>query len=158
MDTGLNSTEITPQQSDYEHLKGCQIVLFDGVCGLCDHFVQLVLDNDPDGIFYFAPLQGVLARTTLQRHGLDAESLESVFLVQNYACPGEKLTAKSSAALSVFAQLKGPISWLKIAAIVPRFIRDIVYNLIAKNRYQIFGKVDQCRLPDPAQRARFVDI
>lgn len=158
MDTGLNSAEITPLKSDYEHLKGCQIVLFDGVCGLCDRFVQTVLDNDPAGIFYFAPLQGPLAQATLARHGLDAESLESVFLVQNYATPAETVTAKSSAALKVMAQLKGPISWLKMSLIVPRFIRDFVYNIIAQNRYQVFGKVEQCRLPDPAQRARFVDI
>ena len=140
-----------------KQLTGRQIVLFDGVCGLCDHFVQLVLDHDKKAIFAFAPLQGDFARNLLERHNIDAADLNSVYLIMDYGTERESLLNRSDAALTILGQLDGAIKTLAIARVFPKPLRDLGYRLVANSRYRIFGKRDACRLPSPEERDRFID-
>jgi predicted DCC family thiol-disulfide oxidoreductase YuxK len=128
------------------------VVLFDGVCNLCQRSVQVILANDAKGLFHFASLQSALGQQILQQHGLAAEPLKTFVLVEN----GQVYT-RSTAALRVAAQLRGAWRWLRVLMLVPRPIRDAVYNLVARNRYRWFGKQEACWLPRPEWRHRFID-
>lgn len=128
------------------------VILFDGVCNLCSGSVQFIIKRDPTAYFKFASLQSDYGQQQLQRFGLDQESLYSIILVR-----GDKFYQRSDAALEIARKLKGPWSWLYGFRIFPRFIRDAVYNLIAKNRYKMFGKKDACWIPTPELKSRFKD-
>ncbi|MCU0335977.1 MAG: thiol-disulfide oxidoreductase DCC family protein [Chitinophagaceae bacterium] len=128
------------------------MVLFDGVCNLCQRSVQIILANDARGVFHFASLQSPLGLQVLQQHGLAAEHLKTFVLVEN----GQVYT-RSTAALRVAGQLRAPWRWLRVLLLVPRPLRDGVYNLIARNRYRWFGKKEECWLPRPEWRSRFLD-
>ena len=130
---------------------GGPIVLYDGVCGLCDRSVQLVLRNDRRGRFRFAALQSEAGRALLQKFGLPPEALDSVVLVE-----GGRAWRKSRAALRIARRMDAPWPLLWPLIIVPRPVADFVYGLIAKNRYRIFGKLDACMIPPPEVRARFL--
>lgn len=127
------------------------IVLYDGVCGLCDRSVQLILRNDRRGRFRFAALQSDAGRTLLERFGLPPEALDSVVLVE-----GGKAWLKSRAALRIAREMDAPWPLLWPLAIIPRPVADFLYGLVAKNRYRIFGKLDACMIPPPEVRARFL--
>lgn len=128
------------------------IIFFDGVCNLCNSSVQFVIKHDAGNKFLFAPLQGITAKQILEKHNYDANQLNSFVLYKN-----DTLFTQSTAALKVARELKGWPSWLYGFIIVPAFIRDAVYNFIAKNRYKWFGKKDSCMLPSPALKAKFLD-
>lgn len=128
------------------------VVLFDGVCNLCNHSVNFIIDRDPEGYFQFASLQSEAGQKLLEQHGLDPQYLDSVVLVQR-----GKVYKDSSAVLRIAKHLKGIWSLGRIFLIVPPFLRNLVYHFVAKNRYQWFGKKDQCRLPTPELKARFLD-
>ena len=135
------------------------IVLYDGVCGLCNRSVQFLLKHDKEARFRFASLQSDFARKVLGRHGLDPKDLDTVHVVENYDQPGERVLQRSDAILRAGGELGG--FWgasSSIAKILPRPLRDLVYRFIATNRYRVFGKYDSCMLPDPSQRSRFLDI
>ena len=135
------------------------IILYDGVCGLCNHLVQFLLQHDREGRLRFASLQSDFAGKVLGRHGFDAKDLDTVHVVENYEQPGERVLQRSDAILRAGRELGG--FWgasSSIAKVVPRGLRDIVYRLVATNRYLMFGKFDTCMLPDPSQRSRFLDI
>jgi predicted DCC family thiol-disulfide oxidoreductase YuxK len=135
------------------------IVLYDGVCGLCNRSVQFLLKHDKRGRFRFASLQSDFARKVLGRHGLDAKDLDTVHVVENYDEPDERVLQRSDAVLRAGRELGG--FWGASSAIVrviPRPLRDLVYRLVATNRYRVFGKYDTCMLPEPNQRSRFLDI
>ena len=134
------------------------ILLYDGVCGLCNRFVQFVLKRDRDDRLRFAALQSELARTTLQRHGADADDLDTVYLVDSFGQPDELVRKRSDAALAVLRELGG--FWRFVGGclrLLPRGIRDWGYNFVARNRYQTFGKYDVCPMPDPKDRHKFLD-
>ena len=134
------------------------ILLYDGVCGLCNRFVQFVLKRDAEARFFFASLQNDLAATILQRHGRDPHDLDTLYLVTNYQQPDERLTARSDAVLAVLQQLGG--FWRAAAfalQLVPRWLRDWKYSLVARIRYRLFGKYDTCPLPQEKDRHRFLD-
>jgi predicted DCC family thiol-disulfide oxidoreductase YuxK len=134
------------------------ILLYDGVCGLCNRFVQFVLRRDHADVFRFAALQSAFAAQILQRHGASATALDTVYLVVDPQQTAESLLARSDAAIFVLAALGG--IWGVAAAlcrVLPRRLRDAVYNLVARNRYPIFGKFDACPLPEPSHRHRFLD-
>ncbi len=134
------------------------ILLYDGVCGLCNRFVQFMLRHDRRDRFRFAALQSDFAGRVLERHGVHALDLDTVYLVVGYARPEECLLNRSDAAIAVFSELGGP--WGAVAAIlrlVPRVLRNWGYKHIAGNRYRIFGKYDACPLPDPKDRHKFLD-
>ena len=126
------------------------IVYFDGYCGLCDRFVQFVLRRDRRARYRFAPLQGSTARELLPP-GLDPETSQTVILEE-----GGRFRIRSDAALAVLAGLGGAWRLVGLLRIVPRPLRDAVYDLVARNRTRWFGRRDQCRVPGPAERDRFL--
>lgn len=127
------------------------IILFDGVCNLCSSSVQFILKRDPDGYFQFASLQGETGQRLLAKYGLP-EDVNSIVLIQN-----QKAYIKSSAVLQVCRHLSGYWKLLTIFRMIPRAIRDFLYDWIAKNRYNWFGKKDSCLLPSPQWKQRFLD-
>ena len=128
-----------------------RIILFDGVCNLCSRSVQFIIKRDSLGHFKFASLQGEIGQSLLKKHGLNND-LTSFILIEN-----EKVYLKSSAALRVSSKLDGPWRLLAIFRIVPPFIRNILYTIVAKNRYKWFGKQESCMLPHPEWKDRFLD-
>jgi len=126
------------------------VVFFDGVCGLCNRFVDFVIRHDSRGVFHFAPLQGETARERLTE--ADVRDLKTVVLLD-----GEGTYRKSTAVLRVLGRLGA--FWRAVAAVlwlVPRPLRDVGYAWVARNRYAIFGKKETCRLPTPAERGLFL--
>jgi predicted DCC family thiol-disulfide oxidoreductase YuxK len=128
------------------------IILFDGVCNLCNNAVQFVIKNDKIGKFRFAALQSETGQSLLQQYNLPLQGFNSFVLVQN-----EKVYLKSTAALKVAKQLNSPVKLLYGFIIVPAFIRNAVYNIIANNRYKWFGKKENCMIPTPALQSRFLN-
>lgn len=128
------------------------VVLFDGVCNLCNGSVQFILKRDPHGRFRFASLQSDAGRGLLHAHGLPADALESVVLVED----GRAWT-RSDAALRIARGLSGGWRAAGVLRVVPRPLRDAVYGLVARNRYRWFGKRESCMIPTPEWRARFLD-
>jgi predicted DCC family thiol-disulfide oxidoreductase YuxK len=133
-------------------LKHSHIILFDGVCNLCNKSVQRVLKNDKKNQFKFAALQSNVGQELLKKYNLPTESFGSFVLLQN-----DKVYLKSTAALVVAKQLSGPIKLLYAFIIVPLFIRDFVYNIIAKNRYKWFGRQATCMVPTTEVKAKFLN-
>ena len=127
------------------------VILFDGVCNLCTGSVQFILKRDKEKKFLFASLQSNFGQELLKKFELPTNTFNSFVLYQD-----GKIFTRSTAALKMFQQLKR-WKWVKIFWIVPKFIRDAVYNLIAKNRYKWFGKKNECWLPTPELKARFLD-
>jgi predicted DCC family thiol-disulfide oxidoreductase YuxK len=133
--------------------EGKQIVLFDGVCNLCNRSVQFVIRHDPNDRFRFASLQGETGRKLLAERGIDTASTDSIILID----PGVALYIKSDAALELARNLKG-YGWLPVLfGWLPRSLRDAAYDLVARNRYRWFGKQEQCMVPSPELRGRFLD-
>jgi|SRR5690606_14040459 predicted DCC family thiol-disulfide oxidoreductase YuxK len=134
------------------------LVLYDGVCGLCDRFTQFILARDRRGRFVFASLQSEVAEALLSRHGRDARKLDTVYVCAGYGSPQETLHAKSRAVLYVFRALGGVWALSRVAGLLPTRALDAIYDWVAARRYRVFGRSDVCLLPPPEQRARFVDI
>lgn len=128
------------------------ILLFDGVCNLCNGAVQFVIDRDKNNQFLFASLQSEEGKKILQEKGLSAGKMYSFILVEN-----GKIFDRSTAVLRVAKRLKGLWSLLYAFIIVPKFIRDRVYNFISKNRYRWFGRKDECMVPTPELKAKFLN-
>jgi predicted DCC family thiol-disulfide oxidoreductase YuxK len=128
------------------------VVLFDGVCDLCDASVRFVADRDPEGRFRFAALQSEAAASLLAPLGrrVPAEP-EALYLLED-----GRLWERSTAALRIARHLRGPwrLAWALV--VVPRPLRDLVYRAVARNRYRWFGRREACRLPPPQLRARFL--
>jgi predicted DCC family thiol-disulfide oxidoreductase YuxK len=132
------------------------VLLYDGLCGFCDGLVQFVLARDRRGTMKFAPLQGEFAREVLARHP-DLRNIDSLLVVHGSGS-NERVSAQSVAVADILLYLGG--GWGLAGAvfrIVPRFISDTLYRAFAKTRYRIFGRYETCRIPLPAQRARFLD-
>ena len=129
-----------------------KIVLFDGVCNLCSKSVQFILKRDKKNQFLFGSLQGKTGQDYLKKFNLPANTFNSFMLVED-----DTLYARSAAALRMLKHLGGGWSLLYAFIIVPQFIRDAIYNLVAKNRYKWFGKKDACWIPTPALKAKFLD-
>jgi len=128
-----------------------RIILFDGVCNLCNNSVQFILKRDLEGKFKFASLQGNTGRALRNQYDIGPD-LSSFILVEN-----NKLYTKSTAALHVCKHLNGSWKMLQIFLFVPRSIRDTLYDIVAKNRYKWFGKNEHCMLPSPKWKNRFLD-
>ena len=128
------------------------IILFDGFCNLCNSSVQYVIKHDPDAIFKFASLQSDAGQKLLHKFNLTANNFNSFVLIEDNTA-----YTKSTAALKVAKQLAGLTKLLYGFIIVPPFIRNAVYNLIANNRYKWFGKKEECMLPSPLLQSRFLN-
>jgi predicted DCC family thiol-disulfide oxidoreductase YuxK len=133
------------------------VVLYDGVCGLCNRFVQFILHRDHTDQFRFASLQSPVAAEILQRNAI-APDLSTVYVVVDYQRPSEHVLGRSRAILFVLRELRQPWPLLgSLGYLVPRFLRDLIYDRIASNRYRAWGKYETCPLPDPRQRHKFLD-
>lgn len=128
------------------------VVLFDGVCNLCNGSVQFILERDRRRTFRFASLQSEAGRALMAAHGLDPDALNSVVLIE-----GGRARQESSAALGIVKHLPGAWKLLRVLAAIPRPLRDAVYRRIARNRYRWFGKQETCWLPTPELRERFLE-
>ncbi len=126
------------------------IILFDGVCNLCNGFVQRVIATDKKDFFRFASLQSEVAQKLLKRHP-DLQELKSIVYLEE-----DKIFSKSNAALKISLRLGGVWSLLKLGYVLPNFLRDGIYNVVAKNRYRWFGKKDQCMVPTPEMMKKFL--
>jgi len=127
------------------------VILFDGVCNFCNSSVNFVIDRDKDGYFKYGALQSDEGTALLTQSGYDSTYLESILLIE-----GGHIYRDSEAALRVARRLSGLWPMLYGCIIIPRFLRDAVYNWIARNRYKWFGKMDSCRIPTPDIRSRFI--
>jgi predicted DCC family thiol-disulfide oxidoreductase YuxK len=131
------------------------VLLYDGVCGLCNRLVQFVLKHDRRAHFCFASLQSAYAARILQHHNLDPDDLDTVYVVQE---ADARVSARSDAVIFVLRELGG--FWAAIAAvlrILPKSLRDWGYGVVARNRYRIFGKYESCPLPETKYQGRFLD-
>ncbi|MBS4033578.1 MAG: DUF393 domain-containing protein [Ignavibacterium sp.] len=129
-----------------------KIILFDGVCNFCNFWVNYVIDHDEKDFFRFASLQSEFGQSTLSKLNLAENDFDTFVLIES-----KKFYIRSTAALKVVKDISG---WLKILypfIILPVFIRDSVYNLIAKNRYKIFGKSEFCRIPSETEKSKFIE-
>jgi len=137
---------------------GQHLLLYDGVCGLCDHLVQFVLAHDPRGVFDFAPLQSATGRAAVAREGGDPDALTSFYVVRDYRTASARSLVKGRAALFLGRALGWPWRAAGMFGVLPTAVLDWGYDLVARNRYRVFGRFEQCVLPRPEQRTRFVDF
>jgi predicted DCC family thiol-disulfide oxidoreductase YuxK len=128
------------------------IILFDGVCNLCNTAVQFVIRRDYTNHFLFASLQSEEGKKILIENNLQGNEMKSFILFEN-----GKVYDRSTASLKVVRKLKGWWRFLYCFIIIPKFIRDGIYQVISKNRYQWFGKKNECMSPTPELRARFLN-
>ena len=135
------------------------IVLYDGVCGLCNRVVRFVLKRDQRLRFRFAALQSDFASPLLRRHGADPDDLDTMYVLLDSGLPTERLVSRGDAATVILKELGGVWGVLGSAlGCIPRGLRNWGYNLVARNRYRIFGKYDVCPLADEKDRGRFLDL
>lgn len=127
------------------------VLLFDGVCNLCDASVQWVLKRDRKAQFRFAALQSGIGRQLLAEHGMNPDAFDSVVLID-----GDRVFTRSDAALEILRRLGGFWACWSVFQWIPRPLRDAVYNWVARNRYRWFGREDACHLPRPEWKSRFL--
>ncbi|MFS4415192.1 thiol-disulfide oxidoreductase DCC family protein [Maribacter sp. 2307ULW6-5] len=130
-----------------------KIVLFDGVCNLCDASVQFIIKRDKKDVFRFAALQGETGQQLTQERGIDTQKVDSIILID----PGVAYYTKSDAALHIGRQLKGYRRLSALFLWVPRPLRDFVYDFIARHRYGWYGKKEACMVPTAEVRAKFLE-
>jgi predicted DCC family thiol-disulfide oxidoreductase YuxK len=139
-------------------VSGQHLVLYDGVCGLCNGLVQFVLPRDKAGTLDFASLQSGTGRSWLQRFGRDPDQLETFVVVTNYRGDAPGVLVKARAALFVARSLPQPWRLAVVAGVLPERLLNRVYDAIARRRYRVFGRSDTCVLPSPEQRGRIIDV
>lgn len=128
-----------------------KIIYFDGVCNLCNGIVNFILRRDTRGDIRFAPLQSQAGQEFLKRYGPEKIGAPSVFFAE-----GDRISRRSTAALRILRAMGWPYNALYPLMLVPAPLRDLVYDVIARNRYRIFGKRETCMIPTPAIRERFL--
>lgn len=128
------------------------IVIFDGVCNLCEFSVNFIFEHDTAGQFSFTPAQSPLGASLLRHFGINTSCLDTVVLVR-----GERAYTRSTAAIEIASGLDMPWNLLAVFKAVPEPLRDMLYDLIAQNRYQLFGKKEECMLPSEELRRRFLE-
>ncbi len=128
------------------------IILFDGVCNLCNGVVKFAINRDVNGVLSFASLQSEAAKQLMRKYGLDERQLETFVFIED-----GKAYTQSTAGLKLAKKLGGLWPLFYVFIIIPKPIRDAVYKLISRNRYRWFGKEDSCMIPSPEIRARFLD-
>lgn len=128
-----------------------QIILFDGVCNLCNGFVRFIIKRDPEAKFKFAPLQSVIGQSLLHKAGLPTDDFRSFVYIK-----GDKYFIKSTAGINVLKDIGGVWRLFYVFIMVPTIIRDFIYNILSKKRYKLFGKRDVCMIPTPEIKQRFL--
>ena len=130
-----------------------KIVLFDGVCNLCDNAVQFIIKHDKKDVFRFASLQSQIGQEIIKKIGIDVSKIDSIILYE----PENAYYHKSEAALNIAAGLSGAVSLLTVFKIFPAGFSNYFYDYIAKNRYSWYGKKDNCMIPSPELKSKFLD-
>ena len=128
------------------------LILFDGVCNWCVFWVQFIIKRDSGKRFHFASLQSPIGQKILEKLGLPEEDLKTMVLVKN-----DRLYTKSSAALKIIKRMSGFWPFLYVFIIIPSGIRDLLYDFVAKNRYGWFGRKEECLVPSPDLKDRFLE-
>jgi len=133
---------------------GKHIILFDGVCNFCNDSVRFVMKRDKKDLYRYASLQSSLGQQMTSERAIDTSEVDSTILI----VPGEAYYLKSNAALQISKNLTGLYPLLSVFLVIPSGIRDFFYDIIARNRYKWFGKKEECQIPTPEERAKFLDI
>lgn len=128
------------------------VILFDGVCNMCNSFVQFVIKRDKNKLFQFASLQSEYGKGLLKHFHLDTREYDTMLLYD-----GQKVLTRSDAVLAVTSRLKGIWKWSSFCKMVPGFLRNGIYTMLAKRRYKLFGKRETCMVPTPELKSRFLD-
>ena len=128
-----------------------QIILFDGVCNFCNFWVNFVIKRDKKDLFRFAALQSEKSKQLTNRFNFDTSNLDTFVLIA-----GDKFFTKSTAALMICKELNGLVKITYPLIFLPKFFRDFIYDMIAKNRYKLFGRRDTCRVPTEAEKKKFL--
>ncbi len=129
-----------------------KIILFDGVCNLCDSTVQYIIKHDKKDIFRFVALQSELGESILNRIGIDRKHIDSIILYE----PGVAYYYKSAAAIEIARELGGVFSLTTVFRILPETLRNSLYDYVARNRYKWYGKKEECMIPTPEMKAKFL--
>ncbi len=129
-----------------------QLILFDGICNLCEASVQYVIKHDKNDVFRYTALQSDAGQEILKKFNIDREKMDSILLYS----PENGIAYKSTAALKIASKLGLPRNLMAVFLIVPAFIRNWVYDFIAKNRYQWYGKKNECMIPTPELKSKFL--
>ncbi|MBA6154165.1 thiol-disulfide oxidoreductase DCC family protein [Gelidibacter maritimus] len=132
--------------------KNKKLILFDGVCNLCDASVQYVIKHDKDDVFRYTTLQGEVGQAVIKKFNVDTNKMDSILLYSSE----DGISYKSSAALKIASKLGFPRNLMTVFLIVPAFIRNWVYDFIAKNRYKWYGKKEACMIPTKELRSKFL--
>lgn len=132
-------------------MEDSKIILFDGVCNLCNSFVQRVIKNDSKNKFKFASLQSEFGQNFLKNHKIDQQDFKTLILIE-----GEQFYVKSTAALRIGRELNGIYKVSAILILIPKPIRDFFYHIVSKKRYNWFGKRESCWLPTPELKNKFI--
>lgn len=127
------------------------ILLFDGVCNLCNRLVRFIINRDRLSKIRFSPLQSAAGKSILLKHGLQESDLNSVVFIK-----GDKFFTRSSAILRLLKELGGAWKLFYVFLIIPPFIRDFMYNIIARSRYKVFGRTNSCMVPSEDTKSRFL--
>ncbi|MDO5968627.1 DCC1-like thiol-disulfide oxidoreductase family protein [Flavivirga aquimarina] len=137
---------------DFKLPKGKKLILFDGVCNLCNSSVQYVIKHDKKDTFMFTALQSEVGKSLIEHFNIDTNKTDSILLYT----PEDKIVSKSTAALKIAIHLGFPQSLMGIFFIIPPLIRNWAYDYIAKNRYKWYGKKDACMIPTPELKSKFL--
>lgn len=131
---------------------GKKIILFDGVCNLCDNTVQFIIRHDKHDVFRFVAIQSEIGQKIINYLGIDTSKTDSIILYE----PGNAYYYKAEAALKIARELGGIYGIIASLSILPNFIKNSVYDYIAKNRYKWYGKKEECMIPTPKMKAKFL--
>ena len=145
-----------PHDAGADAPRGGAIIVFDGVCVLCNGWVDFLLTHDRRARYRFAAMQGETGRALLATHGLDPDDPVSFLLIEHERGPLPRVSTDTVAIRRVLAGLGGVWRLALLSVLVPSFLRDPLYRFAARHRYRWFGRHDACRLPDPAQAHRFL--
>lgn len=128
-----------------------KIILFDGVCNLCNGSVIFMIKRDKKDVLRYAALQTEIGQEMVEKYNIDTSKIDSIILIDN-----DKYYYKSTAALRIARHLSGAYPLLAVFLILPAFMRDWIYDIIARNRYKWFGKKESCMIPTPELKSKFI--
>ncbi|MGX1930050.1 thiol-disulfide oxidoreductase DCC family protein [Flagellimonas sp. 2504JD4-2] len=144
--------EKVSSNSSGNKLDGKKLILFDGVCNLCNGAVQFIIKRDKKDSFRYAPLQSEIGERLIAERAIDTSKVDSIILIE----PGVAYFTKSDAALRIAQDFGGLWKGMVFFTWIPKVFRDAIYNLVAKNRYKWFGRKDACMIPTPEIHAKFL--